>query len=74
MAKARGKWRTNSQTWTDLEVAHFWNLRPSEFWESSDEDKLYMTAYMLSKYEIKAVEDLILQKEIEKNKQKKGRK
>jgi hypothetical protein len=31
-----------------------------------DEDKLYMAAYMEAHYEIKAVEDFITEKEIEK--------
>lgn len=38
-------------------------MKPSDFWASSEEDKLYMTAYMLSNYEIKAVEEFSAEKE-----------
>jgi len=39
-------------------------LRPSEFWASSAEDKIYMTAYTQTHFEIKAVEDRETEKQI----------
>jgi len=48
-------------------------LKPSEFWESSIEDKIYMTAKMLAHYEIRAVEEYEMQKEIERERNRSGR-
>jgi len=39
-------------------------MRPSEFLASSVEDKLYMTAYMQTYYEMRAVEDYELEKKL----------
>jgi len=49
-----------------LEIAHFWGLKPSEFWAASTEDKIYMTAYTQTHFEIRAVEDLELEKQFAK--------
>lgn len=51
-----GSWKVKSKTFSDLQVAHYWHLKPSEFWSSSDEDKAYMKAFMLSSHQIEAVE------------------
>lgn len=55
--RAKSNWKTASQTFNELDVAHFWNIKPSEYFNASTEDKLYMTAYALSKYEMQAVEE-----------------
>jgi len=45
---------TNS--FTDLEVAHYWRLTPSQFWECSEEDRAYMTAFAEAKFEMEAID------------------
>jgi hypothetical protein len=54
-------------------VAHFWGRLPSEFWAASLEDRIYMTAYFQTHHEIKAIEDHEIEKQIERNKRKTGR-
>ena len=66
LEKIKGKWQSSSQTFSDLEVAHFWNLKPSQFWASSPEDKIYMVAFTQTHFEIKAVEDYETEKAMEK--------
>jgi hypothetical protein len=68
-----GKMASSSQTFGDLEVAHFWGRLPSEFWAASLEDRIYMTAYFQTHHEIKAIEDHEIEKQIERNKRKTGR-
>jgi hypothetical protein len=51
-------------------VAHFWNMKPSAFWASSIEDRIYMKSYMQIHFEIKAVEDFELEKKIERQNRK----
>lgn len=72
LQKVKGKWQSNSQTYSDLEIAHFWNLKPSQFWESSQEDKIYMTAFTQTHYEIKAVEDRETEENIKRSQRKKN--
>jgi hypothetical protein len=48
-------------------------LKPSEFWAASTEDKLYMTAYMLSTYEMRAVENYEMEKKMEQAQRQNGR-
>jgi hypothetical protein len=63
------------QTWEMLETAKFWNRKPSELGICApDEDVYYMTAYMLSFYDIKAVEEFQMEKEIERRNSSNGRK
>lgn len=48
-------------------MIHFWNRLPSDFGLCDPkQDLAYMTAYMLSHYEIKAVEDYEMQKKMER--------
>jgi hypothetical protein len=52
-----------------LETIHFWNRLPSEFGLcSKEQDILYMSAYTLAKHDMKAVEDLVIQSELDKAK------
>ena len=62
-----------SQTFSDLEIAHYWGLKPSEFWASSLEDKIYMTAFTQTSFEIRAVEDLETERALAKANRKHGR-
>jgi len=64
----KSKWEVQSETYGDLEAAHFWRLKPSEFWASSVEDKAYMTAFMEAKNKIEAVESFELDQEYKKGK------
>jgi hypothetical protein len=55
--RSKSQWQA-SQTFNTLEVIHFWHRLPSEFGLCDPkQDLLYMTAWMLSSYEIKAVEN-----------------
>jgi hypothetical protein len=41
---------------TELECAHYWHLKPSEFDNCSEQDKQRMLAYMIEVGEMDAVE------------------
>ena len=73
LEKVKGKWQSSSQTFNDLQVANAWGLKPSEYWASSDPDKIYMTAYSQAVSEIRAVEDRETEKQIARTNRRSGR-
>jgi hypothetical protein len=50
----RGKWYAAGNMLRDVDAAHAWGLRPSEFWASSRDDQAIMIARTLIRSEMAA--------------------
>jgi hypothetical protein len=53
---------------TDLDVAHFWRLTPSQYFECSEEDQALMQAYMETVKDMESIELYEAEKERERQK------
>ena len=66
-------WEIGSDLFTDLSVAHYWRISPTDYIESSDEDKVLMTAYYQTINKMNAVESDYNERKSKKKKHGKNR-